>query len=161
NSGALNNISDTSLMFSSIENTRKVYHEGVIRTFHEYQKLGVKVVVLLQVPHQEKNVKRFFERLLLSNGPDEWKNMLNNALTDGVLESDHKTRQLIASQSWLELDKKVSSEQLVVIDPTENFCKDGVCPYITEDYAIYTDYDHVSERGFEVLEMKFLDALGL
>ncbi len=150
--GDLNNISDASLKFGDIEETREVYNSAVENTYAAYEKLGVKVVVLLQVPHQKINVKRLFESFLNEPSLSARKIRIELAINDGVSRSDHLFRQSIASSSWLELPSEDAN--LVVIDPTDEFCSDIICPIMDETSAFYTDYDHASEFGFSRLENK-------
>lgn len=159
NKGALNNISDVSLEFGDITQTRRVYKEAVYRTFQAYRALGVKVIVVLQVPHQNINVKRFLESLLAEESIVERKRQFDKASSMGVPRDEHLDRQKIASSVWTELSYKYSNRELIVIDPTSNFCDDDRCAFITEEFAIYTDYDHASEKGYERLEGIFAKAL--
>ena len=159
NKGALNNISDVSLEFGDITRTRKVYKEAVHRTFEAYSSLGVKVVVVLQVPHQNINVKRFLEGLLATQSTADRNIQFAKALSMGVARDEHLDRQKIASSPWEELSNKYSNSELIVIDPTSNFCDDDRCAFITEKFALYTDYDHASEQGYDRLEVSFINAL--
>jgi len=160
NTGELNNISDESLEFGDITQTRGVYKEAVHRTFEAYRSLGVKVVVVLQVPHQNINIKRFLESLLASKSLAERKSQFDKSLSMGVPLDEHLDRQRIASSEWKELSQKYSNSELIVIDPTSNFCADDRCAFITEKFALYTDDDHASEKGYDRLEISFEKALG-
>ncbi len=161
NKGELNNISDVSLeVFGDITQTRKVYKEAVDRTVEAYRTLGTKVVVVLQVPHQKINVNRFLESLLGEESLAERKKQFNKALSMGVSRDEHLERQKIASSAWTELGDKYSNTELTIIDPTSDFCDDERCAFITEEFAIYTDFDHASEHGYDRLEDSFTKALG-
>lgn len=160
NKGALNNISDTSLEFGDINETRRVYKEAVKRTFEAYRALGVKVVVMLQVPHQNINVKRFLEELLGISSVEVRKGKFKKALGNGVQLEEHLQRQKIASSAWKELAGANSKSELILIDPTANFCSSDRCAFVEGEYALYTDDDHASEKGYERLETKFIQAFG-
>lgn len=160
NKGSLNNISDVSLEFGNITQTRKVYKEAVHRTFEAYRSLGVKVIVVLQVPHQNIDVKIFLQGLLNAQSIEERERQFDKALSMGVPRDEHLNKQKIASSTWKELSKKYSNGELIVIDPTSVFCDDVKCAFITEDFAIYTDPDHASEQGYDRLEVSFEKALG-
>jgi len=159
NNGSLNNISDASLEFGDINQTRRVYKEAVKRTFEAYRALGVKVVVVLQVPHQNINVKRFLEDLLGVSNIAELKRKFSEATFNGVAREDHLKRQKIASSAWRELAVAYSESELIVIDPTADFCSADRCEFINEHFAVYTDFDHASEQGYDRLEAKFAKAL--
>lgn len=160
NKGALVNISDVSLQFGDINQTRRVYREAVKRTFEAYRATGAKVVVVLQVPYQNTNVKRFLQKLLKVDNAVDRDIMFVQSLKDGVPIREHLLRQKIASSAWKELVAVSSKSNLIIIDPTSTFCSTGRCGFITESYAIYTDFDHASEQGYERLETSFANALG-
>lgn len=159
--GSWNNISDTSLMIGQIEDARNFYKQGIEKTFAEYQQLGTRMIVLLQVPHQNTNIKRFLEGLIKTGGSKQRAIKFEEGIADGVLRKDHLSRQLIASSSWLALSHDENSDQLIIIDPTDAFCGMDRCPYISEEFSLYTDFDHASAQGFERLEKQFVHALGL
>ena len=161
NKGELNNISGVDLKFGDINQTRQVYNEAVKRTFEKYKAIGVKVIVVLQVPHQNKNIKRFFEKLLKYNDENDRNILFAQALKDGVSLQEHLLRQKIASSVWRNLGDTHSKSELIIIDPSSDFCSADICRYITHDYALYTDTNHPSEQGYDRLEAKFTEALGL
>ena len=156
NTGQLNNISDLSFEFGDINKTRKLYKTAVKKTFDAYKALGVRIVVVLQVPHQKRNIKRFLEKLMTIKEVEDRDAMFGNALNQGVSLKNHLQRQKIASSAWKELLTELNKDHLIIIDPTEAFCDAQKCPFVTEDYAIYTDYDHASERGYDRLEASFI-----
>ena len=158
---ALNNISDITLEFGDIEKTRQVFNDGITRTFEAYQKLGVKLVVLLQVPHQNTNIKRFLEGLFEMDSLKERKQKFSEASNHAVTRKEHLLRQKIASSKWLDLSLTMSSDNLVIIDPTDEFCLSERCPFVTKEFAVYTYFDHSSQQGFNRLESKFLKAFGI
>ena len=160
NTGQLNNISDLSFEFGDINKTRKLYKTAVKKTFDAYKALGVRIVVVLQVPHQKRNVKRFLEKLMTIKEVEDRDAMFGKALNQGVSLKNHLQRQKIASSAWKELLTELNKDHLIIIDPTEAFCDAQKCPFVTEDYAIYTDYDHASERGYDRLEASFIKSFG-
>ncbi len=161
NKGALNNISDESLQFGDISQTRRVYKEAVKRTFEAYKALGVKMVVVLQVPHQNMNIKRFIEELISVKKLEKLKIKFADANFLGVKREEHMQRQKIASSVWRELAITHNKSELTLIDPTDDFCGVDRCNFIVDDFAAYTDFDHPSEQGYDRLETKFVKALGL
>lgn len=160
NKGELNNISDVSLVFGDIKQTRRVYKEAVSRTFESYRMLGVKVVVVLQVPHQNINVKRVLEDILSSSSISEKKVKFKEALSKGIARNEHLDRQEIATSAWKELAASYNNGELIIIDPTSKFCNSDRCAFITDKYAVYTDLDHASEQGYDRLDASFTKALG-
>ena len=160
NTGQLNDISDTSLYLHDIEQMRKIYDDAAKRTFEAYKSLGVKVVVVLQVPHQNTSVNRILEDLLRRNSVADLKNAFSDALAEGVTPEEHMHRQKLASSVWRGLANLNDESELVLIDPTPNFCGVERCRLIENNYALYTDTNHASERGYDRLEEKFTKAFG-
>jgi hypothetical protein len=160
---AFNPISDTSLIIGDDidtirQNSRQIYNDAVKRTFDAYNNLDTRLVVMLQAPHQNINVKNFLESIIDDKNPMQ---KINEALDRGVLRSDHLSRQIEASSKWKELGTTFKNSNFIIIDPTDDFCGPINCPFITDEYSLYTDFDHASELGFKKLELKFFKALGL
>lgn len=161
NIGALNNISDDSLNFGDILLTRKVFQQGIERTLSEYSNIDAKIIVLLQVPHQNVNVRRFMEQLISIPSITERQIFLDNGMKQGVSREMHEARQFISVSSWISAVEKSQYENIFIIDPTDNFCNEDFCPFITRSSAMYTDSDHASEHGILRLESKVLDFLNM
>lgn len=159
--GQLNAISDVSLKLPGISQTREIYNEAIKRTFNAYKALGVKVLVVLQVPHQDISVIRFLEDILGSDSIDERKRKFREAHAKGVKLEEHLQRQKIASSMWRKLSKINNENELIVIDPTPEFCGVERCGFIEGDVALYTDITHASELGYDRLEAKFMRAFEL
>jgi peptidoglycan/LPS O-acetylase OafA/YrhL len=122
NVGALNNITDVGLEIGDVSNARRVYDEAVTRTVARYAALGVRVVGLLQVPHQNINVKRIFEDLMSKPTIADRMQFINKSKNSFLALSSHRSRQFIANESWLKQSESISQGSLVVIDPAEEFC---------------------------------------
>tara|TARA_B100000035_G_C20658298_1_gene404145 strand:- start:171 stop:587 length:417 start_codon:yes stop_codon:yes gene_type:complete len=137
---------------------RQIYNNGVKRTFDAYNNLDTKLVVMLQVPHQNINVKNFLESIIDDKNPMQ---KINEALDKGVLLSDHLSRQIEASSKWKELGTSFKDSKFFIIDPTDEFCNSINCPFITNEHSLYTDFDHASKVGLDRLKSKFLKAFGL
>ena len=159
NTGSLNEITDESLIIGDINAIRQLYAESVRKTFELYKKEGVKVVVLLQVPHQNINIKQFLEGAFSKNKFQKGEE-LEIFSNDSIQTKDHRKKQEIASSPWLQLAKNNDLKDLIVIDPTNIFCEAGHCPFMSKGDAFYTDHDHPSEIGFARLENQFLRAFG-
>lgn len=159
NSGSLNKITDDSLIVGDIDTTRHIYREGVRKTFETYKREGIKVIIMLQVPHQKANIKHVLEGIFANHKFHEEK-QLEIYTTDAVETKEHLKKQEVASLPWLQLTKTNELKDLIVIDPTHAFCKAGRCAYMSKGEAFYTDHDHPSEIGFARLETQFLRAFG-
>lgn len=161
NRGEFVNISDSSLELGDETFARKIYRDAIKKTFYSYREIDVKVVVLLQIPHQEKDVRNFLINIFRDSNIENQKKMFIENLRDGVLRAQHLSRQEIASSPWKELSLNFKDENLFIIDPTDIFCGIERCPFLTKDYAIYTDTNHASKLGFDRLEKYFLKAFNL
>jgi len=155
NLGTLNNITDISLEVGDINQTRSIYDESVARTVELYSKVGIRVVVMLQVPHQKINVKRIIEDILSASSLEKRRKVFEQSKEVFLSKAEHINRQLIANKAWLEQEELNNGENLVLIDPTEEFCDNGLCAIFDQNAAFYTDSDHPSEYGFNRLEIKF------
>ena len=159
NVGALNNITDIELEIGDTNRARLVYDEAVARTVARYSELGVRIIVMLQVPHQNINVKRFFEELITISSVEGRKEFLERSKDRFLSLSEHMMRQSIANESWLKQSKAINNGTLILIDPTDEFCENGICPIFNENVSFYTDFDHASTHGFDRLENKFKDTM--
>ena len=97
---------------------------------------------------------------MIAKNFEERKRKFIEATSKGVSRDEHLQRQKIASSVWKELVNIYDENELVVIDPTSVFCDEDRCAFMTEEFAIYTDYDHASEQGYDRLEASFTNALG-
>lgn len=158
-SGSLNKISDLTLKVQDVELFRAVYREAVARTLAHYAELSVRVVVMLQVPHQNTNVKRVVEDLLAAPSLAQKQQVLNGAQDLFLPRSEHIDRQFIANRSWFINKNALEDGTLTLVDPTEEFCNDAVCPILDNKVSFYTDFDHASEAGLQRLENRFREIL--
>jgi peptidoglycan/LPS O-acetylase OafA/YrhL len=158
-SKALNNTTDVGLEIGNTENARRVYDEAVDRTVSRYSEQGIRVVVMLQIPHQNTNIKRILEELMTipSIADKQW--FINKSKELFISLSDHKKHQVLANTSWLKRSEEIKNGSLVLIDPTDEFCEGAVCPIYDENASFYTDFDHASSYGFDRLANKFKDVM--
>lgn len=129
--GSLKNFTDVNLEGSGeIDEIRQFYNNGIRRTFDAYRKLSVKVIVVLQVPHQNVNVKRFLENLLGTSSVDARKSKFSEAVTKAVTLEEHLKHQKIASAVWRELAVTNDENELIIIDHTHKFCDAERCQFV-------------------------------
>ncbi len=92
---------------------------------------------------------------------EERRRKFSEATFKAVTRDEHLERQKIASSVWKELADTYNENELVVIDPTDDFCGADKCKFVVENFSVYTDSNHASEQGYDRLETKFVKALGL
>lgn len=150
-SGNWQSITDRSLRLIEKPEAREVYSAAVERTFREYEKTPVRLVVLLQVPHQKINPKRVLEDLLTKSGAEARRKFLKASEDQFLTISEHHARQKFANDAWIRLLDDVDPRKLVVLDPTDVFCVEEKCPIYNEASFFYFDDDHASINGFSRL----------
>ena len=159
-SGNWRNITDTSLVEGDLDHARQVYDRAVSSTVARYSELDTRLVVMLQIPHQNIKAKRIFEELVASSSSvKKSTDLLETAKQNFISKVDHKNRQAIANASWLAQESSIKNSSLVVIDPTDVFCQDGVCAIFDGEESFYYDADHASTVGFARLRAQFEEAL--
>ena len=116
--------------------------------------------MLLQVPHQKINPKRIFEGLMTQGSADKRRQFLKAERQKFLKLSEHNERQLIANSAWKALlNEETVGGKLVLIDPTDVFCDEGVCSIYDNETSFYFDDDHASTFGFERLENSISEAM--
>ena len=160
NSGDWNRV--TSQNFSKLNKSqaRDEYAKAALRTFRLFSSEGIDLYVLLQVPHQKINPKRIFEEVLTKGSSDKGRQFLKAERQKFLKLSEHNERQLIANSAWKALlNEETVGGKLVLIDPTEVFCDERVCPIFDNEKSFYFDDDHPSTFGFERLESIIREAM--
>lgn len=128
--------------------SRANFEKAIQETISAYSKLGVKVVVFLQVPQQDKNPKHVYYKLSKFD-------IKPNELHDlSVRYSKHIDLQ--------EYNRKVINrvKEATVVNFDKLFCDEERCLMGKPEYSFYRDDDHLSVAGNEVLVgsiMKYLD----
>ena len=139
---------------------RDEYAKAVLRTFRLFSSEGVDLYVLLQVPHQKIDPNRIFEELMTKGTADKRRHFLKTERQKFLKLSEHNERQMIANSAWKSLlNEETVGGKLVLIDPTEVFCDEGVCSIYDDETSFYFDDDHASTFGFERLENSISEAM--
>lgn len=157
-SGSWNKITDKSMELQDKKAVRDIYQRAVKSTYQQFSDAGVELVVLLQVPHQNTNPKRIFEDLLTQGESVDVEGFLSQSTESFLSLEDHKKRQKIANQPWIDI-LKGGYDSLTLIDPADVFCSDGLCQIYDAETSFYFDDDHASTVGFERLHVLFRNAL--
>lgn len=114
--------------------------DGLNQTLKSYSDAGVKVVLLLQVPMQLRNPDKLYFDSLSIFGVDVDLLKITSLTID-----KHKDFQMFTNNLIKEEANKFSN--VVLLDPTNVYCRFGHCLVGDEKESFYFDDDHLSIRG--------------
>ena len=116
------------------------FKNGVELTLRAYSEAGVKVVLMLQVPMQEKPPLALYYGSIIN------KTLSNRLLVESSVElAKHVEFQNTVNTIILNEARKFAN--IIVIDPKNYFCMEGYCPVGDGDNSFYFDDDHLSIFG--------------
>ena len=130
----------------NIEAARDIVEKGLQRTIEEYKKMGVKVFILEENPHQ---LKFPHEALRLSNPNDGSINSL------AVTQQENRQNQLWFST----LLNKISAEEATLIKTNDLLCNDSICPLAQQGKLLYFDDNHLTNAGSMLLSDRLNEVL--
>lgn len=114
--------------------------DGLNQTLKSYSDAGVKVVLLLQVPMQLRNPDKLYFDSLSIFGVD-----VDLLKRTSLTIDKHKDFQMFTNNLIKEEANKFSN--VVLLDPTNVYCRFGHCLVGDEKESFYFDDDHLSIRG--------------
>ena len=117
-----------------------VFKLSVAETFKKYDNLGVKLIIMLQVPMQESNPDKLYYKALDHGAVSE--NKLN---ASSVKKSKHISFQAMTNKILIKEAEKYNN--ILIIDPTDIFCNGKTCPVGNKNFSYYFDNDHLSING--------------
>ena len=127
---------------SNQSTSREVFSKELRNTIEAYQKIGLKVSVLLQVPQQIYNpVDAITKTYLISN--KENKTLLQTPLAKH-LELQNSNRSIID-------EIKTSNPMLRILNLDDYFCDESICRMVNDKSVLYRDEDHLSLTGAQYL----------
>ncbi len=122
----------------SKEKSREAFKYGLQKTLQEYNKKGVKVVILSDVPQQNYDPQNIYERV--ESSPGNEKNGILNKYS--VKIEDYKKLNKFANNLF-----ESNSSKLYFYKIDNILCDNNVCPIGTENVSYYFDDDHLSIIG--------------
>lgn len=126
----------------ALDHSRSVFKSAVEYTAQQYAALGLKPIVLLQVPQQLSDVKHIYYRLYNDKlKPEMWPTLLARY---SVPFSRHQNLQAYNRQVFAAAAQR---DLLTFINPDPLFCNNEVCLIGSEDTPLYRDADHLSREG--------------
>jgi hypothetical protein len=138
--------------YVSRKNSLSAFRKGLNATFKMYSRTEAKVVLMLQVPMQEKHPKNIYYNSIVS---EKVKQVLLNTSSVSMakhLEFQRKTNEIISEEA-----QKFSN--IILIDATKSMCVDQVCPVGDEFKSYYFDDDHLSIYGNNKLKEILIDSI--
>ena len=123
---------------SSQITSREIFSEELRKTVEVYQKIGLKVSLVMQVPQQIYNPVEAITKTYLT-GNKENKTLLQTPLAEH-LELQNFNRSIIG-------EIKISNPMLRIINLDDYFCDDSVCRMVNDNLVLYRDDDHLSLVG--------------
>jgi peptidoglycan/LPS O-acetylase OafA/YrhL len=132
----------------SREASRKVFTEAFLKTLSKYEELGVNVVIVLQVPQQKFDPKKFYSKLLASDL------IGSNDSSVGVRElsvgyAEHLLLQQFNRQFFDTLKDRANVK---LFNPDPYFCHDSRCFLGNSESSYYCDDNHINSAGSFLLE---------
>ncbi len=141
----ISNVSDSDY---SQEGSIQSFRLAVQDTFSRYNDLGVKVVVLLQVPMQIHNADKIYYRALFDGELNQPALASASVKKDKHIDFQRSTNEVILTEA-------MKYNNIYVLDPTDIFCDNDFCLVGNETVSYYSDDDHLSIYG----SYKIKDAL--
>ena len=139
NSGIFHLVSNKDTAISR-NTSRLVFEKSLKETIKNYQKIGVNVFVLAQVPQQKMAADLFYQKLYFFNGKDKQKAIY----TSSISNDEHLKLQNFNRNVMSKLHKEL---KFTYIQLDKDFCDDEKCYLGTEVKSKYADDDHVSISG--------------
>lgn len=130
----------------------EAFKVGLKNTLKSYNDIGVKVVILLQVPMQLKNPKNIYFESLNFFGLNHELVKKSSVNIDKHKKFQRFTNNIIKSEA----DKFTN---VTLLDPTPIFCHADYCSIGNEKESFYFDDDHLSIKGSYKLQDALLPLL--
>ena len=125
-----------------------VFNEKFIETLNIYGNTNTKIIIMLQVPHQNEHPMDIYK-----NAYSGKKNRIEIELTShSVSIEDHIKRQAVPNKIIVEASKKFKN--VFIIDPTKVLCLEK-CLVGDMNHSFYFDKDHLSGVGADKLASLF------
>ncbi len=117
------------------------------RTVRAYNNIGVKVVVVGQVPMQNVEPRRIYSALYLPIMQNRGVPQQQTIKALSVTRSEHDKLQAFFTNTFTNMQSK----GFTFINPTNTYCDNEVCPVGTPQQSFYFDDDHISVVGNKLL----------
>ncbi len=135
----------------SVDSSREVFEGALSNTISRYEEIGAKVVVLLQVPQQDKTPTDIYYALSRS--------FVGNEALKG-LSVDYSKHLKIQEFNRSVFSKYSKDPAVKILNVDDSFCDNEKCTVGIDKHSFYYDYNHLSKYGAEVVKpylSKFLE----
>jgi len=119
---------------------------SLVKTIQAYNDIGVHVIIMQQVPKQEKDPMIIYKKIF-SKPLDEKEKYLRKS---SVSRNKYLNKQKVFTEKLNNLNKS----HLTILDFTDQFCDHEVCLIGTLDKSYYFDDNHLSQYGTALLAEK-------
>lgn len=123
---------------TSFEEEGKVIAKQLEKTIELFRKNNVKVWIMLPPPDYPYNVPLKLAQLVRTHKP------LNNSF---ISEKEASERRKFVFNLLKSVASKYKNTEVVLLDPFDYFCKDGVCITVEDNHSLYVDDGHLSYHG--------------
>lgn len=132
----------------TIENSREVFCKALTDTVDAYRKLGVDVILILQIPQQKLQPNSLYSQIYEyeKNDTDEATEAVNNL---SISLTEHLNLQEFNRMVIFDTVSKLGG---AVINVDSYFCNSFVCAMGNAVNSYYLDDDHVNRKGAMIIE---------
>lgn len=124
----------------SERNQKIIFTNALIKTLKKLAALKKKIVIVLNMPLLDFNIKSCFKRPLVGQaGPC--------IITEEYAHAIYSNYRSVIAESI----QKIPNSNISTYDPLSYLCTDGACPLIRDDKLLYIDTNHLSTYGAELL----------
>ena len=153
--GQLNWLGAEARVEGDVNMTRQVFSDALRQTAARYQKEGLKLTVLFQLPQQLQDVKQVYYRIFDQSDPLLQSTMLSKY---AVPKIRHEQLQAFNRKLFSQLAEEGVLE---VLNLDSRFCDETICRLGLPDQTWYRDADHVSVQGALVIADQLASAISL
>jgi len=130
-----NNLADDENKTMSINNSKRSFYSNLHKQLSLFSQKGVKTIFMNNVPNFENNASQCQLKNIIFGYPDE-------TLCQRLYQEMYQSR--IEYNKFLQNTVK-KLDNILTLDFTDLFCKEGVCSTFSNGHLMYLDQNHISE----------------
>ena len=129
--------------YNTQENSRAVFISQLDETIKQYENLGIKVYILIQVPQQKLHSLRFYQKFSRFHNTDA--NTIQSEIDKRSVDFES---HLSFGNFYRGIMEKYANNPFVkILNPDGIFCNSQSCSWGTPEYSFYKDEDHLTRVG--------------
>ncbi len=133
----------------SSQHAQEIIKLALTKTVQMYNSIGARVFIILQVPEQKSISYEIYKEVFRAN-PEQQQMVLEKYSTTYV-------ENLAYTKFFNQMAQEIKSDDLVLMDLSQQFCSSGICLVGTIDHSYYRDYTHLSKFGAEFIAPQFVE----